>query len=81
MFCRVEPSAGLTLGPIGFGFGHFIVEEAPQETVEQLNEFMDRLGVSKESVFDVAEEKMGGGQGRVQKTGAVNHLSEPHLWP
>ncbi|KAH8805077.1 Alpha/Beta hydrolase protein [Xylogone sp. PMI_703] len=42
----VNPSAKLTTYGIGNGYGHFIVEEAPDQTVAQLNNFMDRLGVN-----------------------------------
>ena len=42
----VEPSAGLTTGPVFGGKGHFIVELDPQASVDQLNAFMDRLGVA-----------------------------------
>ena len=42
----VEPSAGLTTGPVYGGKGHFIVELDPQASVDQLNAFMDRLGVA-----------------------------------
>lgn len=41
-----HPSAGLTVEAIDGGHGHFIVEEAPVETVGQLMDFMDRLGVA-----------------------------------
>lgn len=41
----VEPSAGLTTEGVCCGQGHFIVELAPQQTVGQLNMFMDRLNV------------------------------------
>ena len=41
----VDPSAGLTIEGIGGQKGHFIVEEAPDETLEQINNFLDRLGV------------------------------------
>ncbi|KIV76915.1 hypothetical protein PV11_08764 [Exophiala sideris] len=41
----VNPSAGLTTGPVCCGQGHFIIELAPQQSIDQLNAFMDRLGV------------------------------------
>ncbi|KAF2167529.1 hypothetical protein M409DRAFT_22336 [Zasmidium cellare ATCC 36951] len=41
-----DPSANLTVKSVGDKKGHFIIEEAPDETVAQLNTFMDRLGVS-----------------------------------
>jgi haloacetate dehalogenase len=41
----VEPSAGLTTEGIKGGQGHFIIELAPQQTIGQLNKFLDRLGV------------------------------------
>lgn len=41
----VEKSAHLTTGGVFDGQGHFIVELAPEETVDQLNRFMDRLKV------------------------------------
>ena len=41
----VDPSAHLTTKGICCGQGHFIIELAPQQTVDQLNRFMDRLGV------------------------------------
>jgi len=40
-----EPEAGLTVEGVGDEKGHFIIEEAPEETVEQLGAFLDRLGV------------------------------------
>ena len=43
----VDPSAGLTTEAICCGQGHFIIELAPQQTVDHLNRFMDRLGVEK----------------------------------
>ncbi|KAI1611052.1 Alpha/Beta hydrolase protein [Exophiala viscosa] len=42
----VEPSAGLTTGPVCCGQGHFIIELAPQDSIDQLDAFMDRLGVA-----------------------------------
>lgn len=42
----VDPSAGLTTEGICCGQGHFIIELAPQQTVDQLNGFLDRLGVA-----------------------------------
>jgi haloacetate dehalogenase len=42
----VAPGIPLTTGPVCCGQGHFIIEEAPQQTVDQLNEFMDSLGVA-----------------------------------
>lgn len=42
----VEPSANLTTEAVCCGQGHFIIELAPQQTVDQLNEFLDRLGVA-----------------------------------
>lgn len=44
----VDPSANLTTGPVCCGQGHFIIELAPDQAVEQLNAFMDRLGVAPE---------------------------------
>lgn len=41
----VDPSAGLTTEGVCCGQGHFIVELAPQQTIDQLNAFMDRLKV------------------------------------
>ena len=41
-----NPSAGLTTEAVCCGQGHFIVELAPGETVNQLNAFLDRLGVA-----------------------------------
>ena len=43
----VDPSAGLTTEGICCGLGHFIVELAPQQTVGQLNKFLNRLGVAQ----------------------------------
>ena len=43
----VDPSAGLTTKGICCGQGHFIIELAPQETIEQLDAFLDRIGVSR----------------------------------
>lgn len=43
----VDPSAGLTTEAVCCGQGHFIVELAPDQTVSQLNTFLDRLGVAK----------------------------------
>jgi haloacetate dehalogenase len=42
----VAPGVNLTTGGVGDNRGHFIIEEAPDETVAQLNDFMDQLGVS-----------------------------------
>lgn len=42
----VHSSENLEVHGIGGGRGHFIVEEAPEETVSQLNGFMSRLGVA-----------------------------------
>jgi haloacetate dehalogenase len=42
----VEPNVSLTVGGIGGQRGHFIIEEAPEDTVAQLHDFMDTLGVS-----------------------------------
>ncbi|MCJ1395261.1 hypothetical protein MMC18_008145 [Xylographa bjoerkii] len=43
----VDASAGLTVEGIGGNKGHFIVEEAPDETIEQINTFLDRLNVAQ----------------------------------
>jgi haloacetate dehalogenase len=40
-----DPSAGLTTEAVCCGQGHFIIELAPQQTIGQLNKFLDRLGV------------------------------------
>jgi hypothetical protein len=45
----VEPGTSLTTGPVCCGQGHFIIELAPDQAIEQLNDFMDRLGVLPES--------------------------------
>lgn len=42
----VESSAGLTTEGVCCGQGHFIIELAPQQTIDQLNAFLDRLGVA-----------------------------------
>lgn len=42
----VDESANLTTEGICCGQGHFIIELAPQQTVGQLNVFLDRLGVA-----------------------------------
>ena len=39
-------SAGLTIEGIGGARGHFIVRKAPEESIERLNIFVDRLGVA-----------------------------------
>nr|POF04271.1 fluoroacetate dehalogenase [Quercus suber] len=49
-----HPSAGVTVQGVGEGKGHFIIEEAPDETIEQLNAFMDRLGVETEASAPIA---------------------------
>lgn len=46
-----DPSAGLTTEGITGGMGHFIVELAPQQTIGQLNAFLDRLMVKKTPVL------------------------------
>ena len=43
----VDPSAGLTTQGICCGQGHFIIELAPSETVDQLNAFLDRVGTDR----------------------------------
>lgn len=42
----VDEGVDLTTEGICCGQGHFIVELAPQQTVDQLNGFLDRLGVA-----------------------------------
>lgn len=46
-----DPSAGLTTEAVTGGMGHFIVELAPQQTIGQLNAFLDRLGVTSKPVL------------------------------
>lgn len=41
----VDPSAGLTTEGVCCGQGHFIIEQAPDQIIGQLNRFLDRLGV------------------------------------
>lgn len=45
----IEPGTQFTTGRVCCGQGHFIVELAPDETVNQLNDFLDRLRVDKTS--------------------------------
>jgi hypothetical protein len=42
-----DPSANLTTGPICCGQGHFIIELAPDQAVDQLNSFLDALGAAQ----------------------------------
>ncbi|KAF2232673.1 alpha/beta-hydrolase [Viridothelium virens] len=42
----VSNGTNLTVQGIGGQRGHFIIEEAPDETITQINEFMDALGVA-----------------------------------
>lgn len=45
----VDASAQLTTEGINGGQGHFIIELAPEQTVDHLNKFMDRLKVKPAS--------------------------------
>jgi haloacetate dehalogenase len=42
----VDPKLSLTVQGVGGQRGHLIIEEAPDETIAQLKDFMDRLGVA-----------------------------------